>query len=89
MGHRDRKFIAEPARWRRIMPGGGLLRPAIVVDGVAAGTWRLRRGGTALKVELEPFTDLDSAVAEALAAEVADVGRFEGRPAELVGAAAG
>jgi len=89
MGHRDREFIAEPARWRRIMPGGGLLRPAIVVDGVAAGTWRLRRGGTALKVELEPFTDLDSAVAEALAAEVADVGRFEGRPAELVGAAAG
>ena len=83
MGHRDREFIAEPVRWRRIMPGGGILRPCIVVDGVAAGTWRLRRGGSTLKVELQPFEDLDPAVAEAIAAEVIDVGRFEGKAAEL------
>src|SRR5204862_7662199 len=37
MGHRDRDFIAAPPDWRRIMPGGGLLRAAILVDGVAVG----------------------------------------------------
>ncbi len=84
MGHRDREFIAEPARWRRIMPGGGILRPSIVIDGVAVGTWRLRRGGRALKVEVEPFAELDRAAAEEIAAEAADIGRFEGRPVELV-----
>ena len=89
MGHRDREFIAEPVQWRRIMPGGGLLRPTIVVDGVAAGTWRLRRGGSTLKVEVEPFAPLDAATAKEVAAEVADIGRFEGKPAELVRALPG
>jgi hypothetical protein len=83
MGHRDRDFIAEPANWRRIMPGGGLLRPAILVDGVAAGTWGLRRGGSSLRVTLSPFGELEAAVEEAIQAEVADIGRFEGRPAIL------
>ena len=89
MGHRNREFLAEPARWRRIMPGGGILRPSIVVDGVAAGTWRLRRGDSAMQVEVEPFADLDPAAAEAIAAEAVDIGRFEGRPAALVDAPTG
>jgi Winged helix DNA-binding domain len=89
MGHRDREFIAEPGRWRRIMPGGGLLRPAIVVDGVAAGTWRLRRGASRLKVEVQPFADLTRAEGEQIAEEVIDLGRFEGKPARLVEGTAG
>jgi Winged helix DNA-binding domain len=83
MGHRDRGFLAEGARWRRIMPGGGILRPTIVVDGVAVGTWRSRRAGRAIRVEPDPFAPLDAATAEAIEAEVADVGRFEGVPAAL------
>jgi hypothetical protein len=78
MGHRDRDFIAPPERWRRIMPGGGILRPAIVVDGRAVGKWSSRRSGANLKVELEPFEPLDSATFTAVEAEVADVRRFEG-----------
>ena len=89
MGHRDREFIAGPVRWKRIMPGGGILRPSIVIDGVAVGTWRLRRGGSALKVEVEPFAPLDAAVAQAIAAEAIDVGRFEGKAAELAEGKAG
>jgi hypothetical protein len=88
MGYRDREFLAQPARWRRIMPGGGILRPSVVVDGVAAGTWRLRRSGSAMRVEVEPFADLDPAAAEAIAAEAVDIGRFEGRPVTLVTAPA-
>lgn len=71
------------------MPGGGILRPSIVVDGVAAGTWRLRRGDRAMQVEVEPFADLDPAAAEAVAVEAIDIGRFEGRPAALVDAPTG
>lgn len=77
MGHRDRDFIAGPERWRRIMPGGGLLRPTILVDGVAAGTWSVRRRGGSIEVELEPFGKLDAEVAAALETEVADIQRFE------------
>jgi DNA glycosylase AlkZ-like len=87
MGHRDRKFLTEPSTWQRIMPGGGILRPTIVLDGVAVGMWRLHRTGRALQVEAEPFGDIDAATADALAEEAVDVGRFEGTPAALAGAA--
>jgi hypothetical protein len=45
------------------------------VDGVAVGTWRRRSGA----VEIEPFAALGTEGEAALAAEAADVARFETR----------
>jgi hypothetical protein len=81
MGHRDRRFLAKPDHWRRIMPGGGILRPSIVVDGAIVGTWSVRRQGAKLEIDLEQFTTLDADARSALEAEVDDVRRFESRPA--------
>jgi winged helix DNA-binding protein len=78
MGHRDRDFIAGAEVWPRVMPGGGLIRPAILVDGVAVGTWGVRRKGRAVEVEVSPFGELDSDVDEAIRGEVEDIRRFEG-----------
>jgi hypothetical protein len=50
----------------------GLFRPFALVQGRAAGTWRLERG----HVLLEPFTQLLSSDAEALELDAADVERF-------------
>jgi hypothetical protein len=77
MGHRDRDFIAGPDRWPQLMPGGGLTRPTILVDGVAAGTWGVRRKGGVVEVEVSPFGDLDADVGEAIRGEVDDIRRFE------------
>jgi winged helix DNA-binding protein len=77
MGHRDRDFIAGPERWPTVMPGGGLIRPTIIVDGVAVGTWRSRRRGRRVDIELDPFEPLDDETTAALTAEVQDVERFE------------
>jgi hypothetical protein len=77
MGHRDRDFIAGPDRWSRIMPGGGLIRPTVMVDGVAVGTWSVRRGKGAVEVEVSPFGGLDADVEEAMRGEVEDIRRFE------------
>lgn len=78
MGHRDRAFLATPDLWRRVGPGGGILRPAITIGGAVAGTWKPTRGGRRLRVELEPFASLGTEAEAAVAAEVADVHRFEG-----------
>jgi DNA glycosylase AlkZ-like len=77
MGHRDRDFIAGPERWPTVMPGGGLIRPTILVDGVAVGTWSIRRKGAEIRVELDPFEALDDETMAAVRAEVQDVERFE------------
>lgn len=78
MGHRDRGFIAGAEVWPRVMPGGGLIRPAVLVDGVAVGTWGLRRKGGAVEVEVSSFGELDADVEEAVRGEVEDIRRFEG-----------
>ena len=78
MGHRERTFIAAPEKWPRIVPGGGLIRPTIIVDGAAVGTWGMRRTKGSVEVELSPFRELDADVEEAVRGEVEDIRRFEG-----------
>jgi hypothetical protein len=65
LGWKDRSFaIAEDMR-KRVMPGGGMFRAVVLVNGRVAGTWS-RAGG---RVVLDaPMDGLD--------AEVADVERF-------------
>jgi hypothetical protein len=68
LGYRSRDFCVATEHARKVWPGGGIVRPTVVVDGRAVGTWR--RSG--VKVELGPFPgeELDAT------AEVADVQRF-------------
>lgn len=82
MGHRDRDFLATGEDWRQVVPGGGILRPSIVVDGALAGTWTSKRQGKRLQIQLQPFTKPDGDVLAHLKAEVEDIGRFEATAAE-------
>ena len=44
LGYADRSLVASPAVLDAIVPGrNGIFRPAVLVDGVAVGTWRLSR----------------------------------------------
>jgi winged helix DNA-binding protein len=74
LGWRDRGFAVDPGSARRVHPGGGILRSVALEDGRAVATWRRARGGG---IELEPFAPLAPDIAAALAAEAADVARFE------------
>lgn len=42
LGYADRSLVASPAVLAALVPGGnGVFRPAVLVDGVVVGTWRL------------------------------------------------
>lgn len=75
LGYRRRDLAVDPEHARAIHPGGGVLHPAILVDGRAAGTWKPARRRGRLDVTLQPFDALDG-VAPQLEAEVEDVARF-------------
>jgi winged helix DNA-binding protein len=66
LGWRDRAFAVPAALARRVHPGGGMLRAVATVDGLAVGTWSVRRGTVVL----------DAPDATDLQAEAADVARF-------------
>ena len=83
MGYASRAHAVDAAGAKRILPGGGVLRPTICVDGRFVGLWSRTRGGDRLAVSLEPFDGLDASWSEAIAAEVEDLGRFENLGASL------
>jgi hypothetical protein len=83
LGYRDRAPALEPRYARRIQAGGGIIHPAVLVDGRVAGTWRLRRSGGSAAVAVQPFEPLDPALLPAAEAEAADLGRFLGLDTRL------
>lgn len=83
MGYASRSHAVDRAGERRILPGGGVLRPTICLDGRLVGLWSSRRSGSRLRVSIEPFEPLSDVVLGLVAREVADVGRFEGLGATL------
>ncbi|MFI7276899.1 winged helix DNA-binding domain-containing protein [Streptomyces sp. NPDC049879] len=72
-GYGDRGLAVPAAHERRVWPGGGVIRAAVVVDGLAVGTWsRSARTG----VGVDAFEELPAAVREGVGAEADAVTRF-------------
>ena len=70
LGWRDRSWILPDAvQAQRLVTDNGIFRPFLLVDGVAAGTWKLAGG----KVTMTPFVDLPEDVLSALRAEAVAV----------------
>jgi hypothetical protein len=65
LGWKDRSFAIDEDMRKRVMPGGGMFRAVVLVDGRVTGTWS-RAGG---RVAVDAPTD-------GLDAEIADVERF-------------
>jgi len=78
MGYASRSHAVDQAGEKVILPGGGVLRPTICVDGRFVGTWRAKKSAKRFDVTLEPFGGLDDAWLPTLEAEAADIARFEG-----------
>jgi Winged helix DNA-binding domain len=83
MGYEDRGFAVDPVDAKQILPGGGIVRPTIAVDGRFVGTWSSKRSGGRLALSVEPFDELQPDWVEAIDAEVSDIGRFEDLSATL------
>jgi hypothetical protein len=82
VGYRERSLIIDERR-RPAVYVGGVIKPTVLLDGRVIGVWRLIRDRGAATVEVTAFENLTRARKRGVAAEVADVGRFLGAPAEL------
>jgi len=74
LGWRERGLVATAAEWRRINRGGGWLRPVVLHDGRAVGTWRWPKG--AAEPDVQPFRRLGQGVRTAIARETEEIRRF-------------
>jgi hypothetical protein len=76
LGYRHRGHALASEHATRVHPGGGIIRPTVLMDGRVAGIWRIDRSSSQARLAVEPFAELDGAEVRALEAEVDDVGRF-------------
>lgn len=81
--HASRDVMIADAFARRVHPGGGLIRPSVMVDGRLEGSWRATRGKDGMAIEVELFESLPGDVMEGIETEVRDIGRFLGISARL------
>jgi hypothetical protein len=76
LGWRTRQLSVPRRHQRDVFPGGGLLRPTVVADGLAVGTWAVSRRGSPSKLSIRPFSRLAPALRGAVAADAEEVGGF-------------
>ena len=76
LGYRTRNLGVGPELLKRIHPGGGIIRPTILVDGQAIATWTRKRMGRRLSITVNPFEVLPGEVRAGIDEEVEDIGRF-------------
>jgi hypothetical protein len=72
VGYRNRELSVPAAGQTRVWPGGGIIRPTVVADGLVIGTWSRRAG----VVEMDAFDRMPSEVRRGVDAESAAVSDF-------------
>jgi Winged helix DNA-binding domain len=70
LGHRTREPFVAAEDDHHILKGGGMLKPVVLSDGVATGTWSIKQGRP------EPAWFNRPATGAALASEATDIERF-------------
>jgi hypothetical protein len=75
VGYRDRALIIGPDDRGQVYVGG-IIRPTVLLDGQAIGTWRVIRRPDAATVALTPFPGLARTARKAIEAETDDIARF-------------
>jgi len=82
LGWHDRGLVVPAEHAKKVQPGGGIIHPVVVAEGVVVGTWRVTRQpgrDAAATTFFEPTAGLDPSARldeAALQAEAADVARF-------------
>ncbi|CAN5882058.1 winged helix DNA-binding domain-containing protein [soil metagenome] len=84
IGYRGRELVIAPRYAKRLHPGGGFLRPALLVNGRVLGTWRSKPQPNGLQIMVEPFCRLAGEVRSGIETQVEHLGRFLDTNAELV-----
>lgn len=74
LAYRTRETAVPAPYAREVWPGGGVIRPTVLADGLAVGTWSRTRG--AHPVRVAPFGPLAPEAEDAVRREGAAVSRF-------------
>ena len=83
LAYHQRDFMVDPAFAKAVMPGGGLIRACVIIDGIAKANWKLEKRRNRDRLVIAPFETLDRSLLPQLEDEAAALAEFLGRDIEL------
>jgi hypothetical protein len=81
LGYDSREWLVDAEHAAAIHPGGGIIKPTVLVDGRIVGVWSFQKGGRV--IQIEKFGSLTEAVISQIEDEARDIGRFLGADTTL------
>lgn len=84
LGYHDRELILAANAAKDVYRGGGLLRPAIVIDGYIVGSWEMKRYQRRIEVNINALREIVEPFQHEMNIEVQNIGKFLGMDAELI-----
>jgi hypothetical protein len=78
LGYTDRRAVLEPQHAKKVLPGGGIFAPTIVMDGQVVGTWKRVVKKRQVVITPSPFRPLTADERDALAVAAEGYGAFLG-----------
>jgi hypothetical protein len=84
LGYTDRSSVLDPQHAKKVLPGGGIFSPTIVMDGQVVGTWKRTIKKGAVVITPAPFRPMTATERDALESAAQRFGRFLGMPVALV-----
>ncbi len=83
VGYKDRSAVVDSRHARKALPGGGILRPTLVIEGRICGTWKRSILKDKIAVETATFARLTGTQRQDIMDAGARFGRFLGKPVLL------
>jgi hypothetical protein len=83
LGYKDRSDVLDPQHAKKVLPGGGMFSPTIVMDGQVVGTWKRAVKKGAVVIAPTPFRRMTAAEHDSLDDAAQHYGEFLGMPAAL------
>ncbi|HEX6766304.1 MAG TPA: crosslink repair DNA glycosylase YcaQ family protein, partial [Polyangiaceae bacterium] len=80
VGYQDRSAFVDRAHVKKVNAGGGMLRPALVIEGRVLGTWQRRLEKRAVSIAVRPFRKLVASEEKSVAAAAERYAAFLGLP---------
>jgi len=78
VGYADRSAVLDAKFIRRVNAGGGILKPAVVIDGRVVGTWRRTLAKGTVSVAIDAFGPLNRSQSQAIDRTANDYASFLG-----------
>jgi hypothetical protein len=83
LGYKDRSLALNSTFAKRVNPGGGMLKPTVLLNGHIVGVWSYKREKEGLAVAIQPFRQLESNERDSIDDAGTQLGGFLSLPVKL------